>query len=270
MIHDALKNIGLGKKEADLYLQMLAVGPQPASVLARKMALPRSSVQFLAETLVKKGIASKMKRRNTTSYQPINPEHLIRILEGKKSEFLSEYEQKSRDIDAVIPELKQLQGQLFSRPQMRFYEGKEGIKMVFEDTLTAKEPIRALVNFEERNQYLPEYFKDYYKRRVERGIFLRAIYPNSAFGLDRRLHDQECNRESLLIDKDKYKWLPEIQFYDDKVTIASGTEMVGVIIEGKEISQAMKVLFDLAWNGILYEQELEKRANEKKQKKSGK
>ncbi len=265
MLIKALRSIGLGKKEADLYLEMLTVGPQPASVLARKIGLPRSSVQFLAETLVKKGIASKHKHRNITTYQPMDPEHLMRFLEGEKWEFMKEYEKKASEIESAIPELKKLQGQVSSRPQVRFYEGKEGLKMVFEDSLSAKETIRAFVNFEERNRCLPEYFQNYYKRRVEKGIFLRAIYPNSDFGVERKKKDKESNRESLLVDKDKYKWLPEIQFYDDRVTIASGNEMVGVIIEGKEIAEAMKALYDLAWNGILLEEEMKK-----KEKKKGK
>ncbi len=264
MLHKALRNIGLGKKEADLYLEMLNVGPQPASILARKIGLPRSSVQFLAETLVKKGVASKHKHRNITTYQPMDPEHLIRFLEGEKWEFMQEFEKKSDQIQKAIPELKKLQGQIVARPQVRFYEGKEGLKMVYEDSLSSTETIRAFANFEERSRCLPEYFQDYYKRRAEKGIHLRAIYPDSDFGIERKKKDKESNRESLLVDKEKYKWLPEIQFYDDKVTIASGNEMVGVIIEGKEIAEAMKTLYDLAWNGILLEKELKKKDKEQK------
>ncbi len=259
----ALRSLGLNKKEADLYLQMLIVGGQPASVLARKIGLPRSSVQFLAETLVKKGLASKQKHRNITTYQPLDPEHLVRFLEGEKWEFMNELERKEDEVKSAIPELKKLQGQASTRPQVRFYEGKEGLRMVFEDSLSAKETIRSFVNFEERNRCMPEYFQDYYKRRVERGVFLRAIYPDSEFGKTRKKKDKESNRESLLVDKDNYKWLPEIQFYDDRVTIASGSEMVGVIIEGKEIADAMKALYDLAWNGILLEQEVKKKSRKR-------
>lgn len=259
MIHTTLKALGLNRKEIDLYLQMLAVGAQAASVLARKVGLPRSSVQFLAESLVKKGVATKHKHRSITTYQPTNPEHLVRILESEKHEYINEIEKRVEEVSAIVPKLKELQGNSYSRPQVRFFEGREGLKMIFEDSLTAKETIRTLANFEERDKCLPDYFKDYYKRRVDKGVFIRAIYPDTEFGVRRRERDEQSHRESLLIDKDKYKWLPEIQFYDDKVTIASGSDMVGVIIEGKDISQAMKVLFDLAWEGIAAKQAQEKK-----------
>jgi len=41
-----------------------------------------------------------------------------------------------------------------------------------------------------------------------------------------------------------------MQIYDNKVTMACGSQRIGIIIEGEELAQAMKVLFDLAWEGL--------------------
>jgi len=53
----------------------------------------------------------------------------------KNQEFL-------KQADAVIPSLKSIHS-IKGRPQVRFYEGKDGIKQVYEDTLTSKETILA-------------------------------------------------------------------------------------------------------------------------------
>lgn len=246
----ALQAIGLHEKEIRLYLEMLTIGDQPASVLSRKLGLPRSSVQFLAETLTKKGIARKHRSRNVTNYQPVPPENLFRILETKKNEILSEYSEKERLLSEAIPELQKIKHQEASRPQVGFFEGSEGLKMVYEDTLFATEPIRTLTSFENRNEHLPGYFEHYYPRRRKNKIFVRAIYPDTNFGKLRQARDIEDFRDSRLVDNTKYKWIPELMFYDNKVSIASGSERIGVIIESQEIADAMKVLFDLAWEGL--------------------
>jgi sugar-specific transcriptional regulator TrmB len=85
MIYEALETLGINKKEADLYTKLLALGAQPASILARRLNIPRSTAQFLAESLVQKGVASKQKTRNVIHYQPIDPEELPQLLKSKKS-----------------------------------------------------------------------------------------------------------------------------------------------------------------------------------------
>ncbi|MBI5415065.1 BlaI/MecI/CopY family transcriptional regulator [Candidatus Peregrinibacteria bacterium] len=246
----ALRSIGLNDKEVHLYVEMLTIGAQPASVLARKINLPRSSTQFLAESLVAKGIVSKHHKQRITLYQPIQAEDLMRMLEKEKTEMMNNFEEKEKQLLFAVSELKKLKKHEFSKPKLSFYEGTQGIKMVYEDTLSAKEPVRALANFEERLKFLPDYFKEYYKRRKKAGVYMMAIYPDTPFGKGRKAADPECYRESQIIDHKKYLWEPEIQIYDNKVTIASGRNRIGTIIEDAEIAQAMKVLFDLAWEGI--------------------
>ena len=248
-IIQVLKSLNLNDKEAKLYIELLKIGSQPASVLARKMDLPRSSAQFIAETLVKKSLATKHTAKKITYYQAEKPTHLPRILEAQKAQYISELEEKQQKIAKALPAIMDIQQHEVRRPQVSFFEGEAGLKMVYEDALFCKdkEGIRSLVNFEDRSNHLPKYFDDYYKRRKENKIKMHAIYPNTKFGQERHANDKEDYRESRLVDTKKYKWIPEIQFYDDKVSIASGSEKIGVIIESKEISEAMKVLFDLAW-----------------------
>lgn len=250
MIHDAFAPLGVGKKEVDTYRKLLLFGPQPASVLGRKMDIPRSSAQFLANSLVRKGLASKQKVRNIIRYQALSPEHLPRLIEAKRNQILTELNSKEEELQHVIPLLKKEELAVQDRPKTSFYEGDEGLQAVYEDTLSSTEAIRSIVNFEDRQKFLPEYFNNYYIRRKEKGIFMKAIYPDTPFGRERNKKDTEDYRESHLIDTKKYKWFPEIQIYDNKVNIACGTQKIGIIIEGSEISDAFKVLFDLAWEGL--------------------
>ena len=44
-----------------------------------------------------------------------------------------------------------------------------------------------------------------------------------------------------------FAFSPEINIYDNKVMIASWKDKLGVTIESKEIADAMKKIFELAW-----------------------
>ncbi|MBP6060574.1 MAG: hypothetical protein KA515_01040, partial [Candidatus Pacebacteria bacterium] len=144
------------------------------------------------------------------------------------------------------PQLKSIHN-VGSRPKVMFYEGREGMEKVYEDTLTSREPIRAYASVGDMHSGLPGYFPEYYKRRSEKGIAIRAIIPNNEAGLDRKKSDKDELRESALVPKDKFNFSPEINIYDDKVMIASWREKLGIIIESHEIADAMKKIYELAW-----------------------
>ena len=135
------------------------------------------------------------------------------------------------------------------RPKVRFYEGVNGLKDVYEDTLTSHEEILAYANVDQMHQTLTGYFPKYYERRTEKNISIRAIIPNSPVGRNRASEDKKEKRETELVPIEKYNFSPEINIYDNKVMIASWREKLGIIIESAEIADAMKKIYELAWLG---------------------
>lgn len=247
---EILTSLGIGHKESQLYLILLELGAQPASSLARRLSVPRSSAQFLAETLVKRRFASKVLKGGVTFYQPEHPVNLMQVLEMERSQYLSEFRNRRDKLAEITQDLASLSKAELGRPRVTFLEGIEGIRTVYEDALTAQEPIRTLSAFDARDDLLPGYFEKYYKRRVKKNVKVQAIYSSTPRGEAAAATGGELLRESKLVDSEKYGWEPEIQFYDNKVAIASGRDKVGIIIESREVADAMKVLFDLAWAGI--------------------
>ncbi len=134
-----------------------------------------------------------------------------------------------------------------NRPRIRFYEGDEGLKHVYEDTLTSSEPIRAYATIDDTHRALPTYFPDYYKRRAKKGITIRGIVPKTALGMERQSFDEEERRETAFVSPDKFYFSPEINIYDNKVMIASWREKLGIVIESEEIADAMKKIYELSW-----------------------
>jgi hypothetical protein len=61
--------------------------------------------------------------------------------------------------------------------------------------------------------------------------------------------DQEQRRMTKVIDPKKYPFSIEINVYGhNKVALMSAKEEIGLIIEGQEIHNTMKLIFQLIWD----------------------
>src|SRR3989344_5892944 len=237
-----LEFIGFSEKEVSVYLALLELGKGTVTQISRKAGINRPTGYHVLDSLALKGLVKISGKEPKQEYVAESPDQIEKMLLEKienEKKFLSEAKK-------IIPELKSIHN-ISDRPKVLFYEGREGLEKVYEDTLTSHETIRAYANVNEMHEALPNYFPEYYKRRTEKGIFIRAIFPTNKAGFERAQKDANEARESALVPADKYYFSPEINIYDNKVMIASWKEKLGIIIESAEIAEAMKTSFELAW-----------------------
>lgn len=237
-----LQTFGFGEKETAVYMALLELGHGTVSQISRKAGINRTTGYDILSSIANKGLVTISGKEPKSEFAVEPPEALLTYLK-KVAEQTSEHIKKA---EGLIPELNLLHAKQ-NRPKIKFYEGAEGLRHVYEDTLTSTEPIRAYANVDDMHNGLPNYFPSYYKRRAEKNISIRAIVPKTPTGEDRGAHDAEEKREIAFVPPDKYYFSPEINIYDNKVMIASWREKLGVIIESAEIADAMKKIYELAW-----------------------
>ena len=239
----SLQDIGLAPKEADVYLAILALGRGTASKIARRAHIARTTVYDILGSLFDKELVTLTGREPKQEYVAMSPDQLLEYIR-------KEFEKKRDDLqvvkDSLVPQLRSIHN-VTNRPKVFLYEGREGMEKVYEDTLTSREPIRAYASVGDMHLGLPGYFPEYYKRRAEKGIAIRAIIPDTEAGVERKALDKNELRESALVPKDKFMFSPEINIYDNKLMIASWKEKLGIIIESSEIADAMKKIYELSW-----------------------
>jgi len=238
----SLESIGLSANEAAAYIALLKLGKGTVSEVSRKASLNRTTGYDVLDRLVSKKLVSISGKEPKQEYIAESPDQLEKLV-------FDEFEKKKNElaqVSQVIPELKSMHN-VAGRPQIRFYEGKEGLRQVYEDTLSSHEPIRAYASVDDVHAALPGYFPEYYKRRTRKGIPIRAIFTDNEEGRELSKHDIEEIRQSAFVSAEKYGFHPEINIYDNKVMIASWREKLGIIIESGEIADAMKKIFELAW-----------------------
>lgn len=234
-----LRSVGLDEREAALYLHGLQTGSAPASDYAKGAGLNRVTAYNALEELVQRGLFAVEKRVRGKWYAPAAPDTLA--LEARQNVDLLEH---------ALPELQSLRGAAYRKPVVRFFEGWEGIRHVYDDTLTTKGELLNFANSAEVRRFWPEYDQEYVAARVQRKIHLRGIAPDDASG--RKVHgeDRERLREIRLVPARDFDFTNEINIFDYKVAICSfgsGKDMFAVIIESREVAETQKQIFEMAW-----------------------
>ena len=240
-IRETLDQIGIDGKKADVYLACLELGRGTAYLIAKKTGLKRPTVYDIIDHLMREGLVSRSMSGKIKYFSPTDPETLLRKLKEKEA-----------NIRSILPDLENLYNSPKLKPFIRYYEGAEGIKEMYEDSLRSLkkgDEILAYVG-EDVLKDLKEYALDYVKRRVEKGIRLRGIYKKDEEILEHMPDNGKQLRTAKVLDEKYFPVSNETNIYKNKIAIASyGKEMFGMIIESEEIAKSQKAIFELAWKG---------------------
>lgn len=223
-------------------MALLELGKRTATPIARVANINRTTVYDILDSLATKGLINVSGKEPLQEYVAESPEKILKILEVQ----IQKDQTNLQNAQSLVPQLKSIHN-ITDRPKVMFYEGREGMEQVYEDTLTSHETILAYANVNEMHTAMPDYFPKYYQRRTKKNIHIRAIIPSNQAGVERVNRDKEEARESALVPENKVYFSPEINIYDNKIMIASWKEKLGIIIESKEIADAMKTIYKLAW-----------------------
>ncbi len=237
---EALSSLGLDTRESATYLAALELGETLILPLARHAGLKRATLYEVMPKLHDLGLISygkKGKRRTVIAQDP--------------SKLVYMQEQKLQDIRAVLPQLMSRFNALESKPKLFSYEGIEGIKQVYEDTLAEEFPILSFLQVQEIEPQIKQYLlKSYVPRRVKRGIRVKNVVSGQADEAEATLPDKGTYRENRYVDAKLFPANIEVLIYSNKVafiTYKTGSQPMGIIIENKDIAETMRSFHKMAW-----------------------
>jgi len=243
MLHSILQKIGLHQSEAEVYLACLKLGTQQDTLIARETKLSRAEVKTILKRLIQRGFVSTFKHGQKEFHTAEEPGVILKLLEHEKANL----EQSIRDFKGAVHLLAEFIQPGKSKPDIAYYEGRKGIIAAYEDTLTAKSEILAISSIDDMETSLPQYMRQYYKRRKTAGIPIRAIFPDTLMARKRQMRDAEELRLSRLISPSLMGVRVELNIYDDKVAYFSAAEELAVIVRSEMISGSMRAMFQLCW-----------------------
>lgn len=238
-----LLKLGLSSKEVAVYMALMGLGvSSPVSTIAKKAIVNRTTTYDILEILLEKGLVISQKKKSSRYYEALPPEKIVAYLKEQSEKF----SHLAQEASAMLPELN-VHYRASGRPKVYFYEGDEGLIRVYEETLSSSEEILAYASDQANQDAIPWYFPQYYKRRAEKKIPIRALFPDTPKDRERHKLDSVELRQSRLLPKDKLDFTPEVNFFDNKIMIADWKEKLGIIIESAEIAKVFKQTFELAW-----------------------
>lgn len=233
-IKEILKKFDFSEKEIDVYLALLDLGFSVVSDIAEKTEINRSTVYVILDSLTKRGLVSIAEHRGVKMYNSIPPEQLVKHFE----DVAKQYKELSGLAKELLPKMKAENKIKKSGPAVRFFEGPEGMKTVYEDALSSLETIRAYASNRKDDKITPE---NYYDRLTKKNIKVKLLLPETAEA--RELIEREQGKQAV-------NFSPNISIYDNKVVLMAPAENFALIIESKELSDSLKKAFDLSWQDV--------------------
>lgn len=237
-----LKQLGLEDKEAEVYLASLELGPANIQKITQKSGVKRSTVYEMIKSLKGKGLMAETTKGKRKLLVASEPEKLKRDITNKE-----------RLLSQILPDLNSISNISGLKPKITFYEGREGLREIYNLSLKNKtkkidwvSPIKSIVE-----TVGEDFLNEYVENRAKEKYWVRSIqvteqqYPTYKY-LDPKTFDQTYRRVRFT---PKGMDIPNvIGLWDNKVAvISSHKEGIGFIIESEDFYKSMKALYELLW-----------------------
>lgn len=236
----SLEQLGLEKKEAQIYLYLLTNGPSSPTEIANATGIKRPNIYGHVKILEQQGLIH---------YQLINKRK--RIAAAAPSKLAELLQEKLQLAKLIIPKLARGTESGF-KSKITFYQGKRAMINLFNEALEMKG--RELLGFwsaKDMDKILDKKtIERFIVKRLKKGIALKTLHPieKESFYSD-EIHTEKGKRlTQIAYTPDKYTFSLSMQIYDDTVAFySSQKESYGFKVESREFTQVMRVLYEIAW-----------------------
>ena len=250
-IQKALSDFGLSPEEIALYIALLELGSQPASVLAKQAGLKRGHTYNILTRLMERGVVQSHEKDGVKYFMGCAPASLLSMLERREEDL---ERTKAMLLDS-LPLLQKLSHPLVLPPKVRLFQGVESMKEIYNDSLShAEGVIHAFGDFahffpRERNVDLNDWIWRYCERRAAKGIWYEGIVNKSA---DSDIAFKKRREHKRRLKMLKGLDLPvEVNIYGNRVAIMSSShDLVGLIIEDQPIADTLRNLHKAFWKTL--------------------
>ncbi|HOX40686.1 MAG TPA: helix-turn-helix domain-containing protein [bacterium] len=248
-LEELLIRFELNEKQIKIYLILLQMGSGTIQEIMKQTKLKRTTIYSVLDSLISRGLVTFSRKTGHRTYTAEDPKLLPRIFEKEERKIHN----RQKTLVEALPLLASLYNSSASRPKIRMYDGIDGIKTVFEETLLLPPGTETLAyaSYTDVRSHLGEWIHGYIKRRAERGITQRCIAEDSLIAREELVkNDKQDLRVTKLVNKDQFPFsIEQINIYSNKIFIASYQDLLAVVIESAPIATAMKSIFELAWIG---------------------
>lgn len=238
-IRAELTKQGLSGNQIKTYLAVLSLGRATTIDVARKTGLKRTTVYDVLAGLINLGYVSETKKGKRRLFISEDPSLIV-----------SRFEERLSDMKLLVPALQNMYSASVPIPQVKFYDGINGVQSVFDQLLNIKSKEQLFwSSITDMVEVLGKrYLESWIKRRVRKGIRSKVLISKQIRSLDSLFEAKESYLREI-------HWLPpEFLFngvccvFDNKVAyISTRKESFGFIIESEAYSSMMRMVWQSMW-----------------------
>ncbi len=242
MLKETLQSFGLNPKEISVYLATLELGKARVSEISRKSGIERTLCYSILGKLENLGLVKEVSTGPRKLFLAEPPENIV--LRQKE---------RLQKVQELLPELKSIYNLSPRKPQIRFYEGKEGLLAIFaeiNETLQKGDiHCHCGPHYEKMWQLFgPREIMKIIRGRVAKGAFSRIITNKTPFIEKLISKNREHKREFRFIAKHEIP--ARIHIFGPKIALMSLDELMGVVIEDQAIANLMRLIFSALWEKL--------------------
>jgi HTH-type transcriptional regulator, sugar sensing transcriptional regulator len=241
-LENTLVDSGLSENEARVYLAALSLGPSTVLAISRAAGSKRTTVYAVVEALKHKGLMNIEVRGFKTLYAAQDPERLLSLLETRKEV-----------VKKAMPDFAGLYNLKGGESTIKYYEGLEGIKSVYETLLTDIQPHEDYLVITNQQQWYDldqKYFQDFIERRAKLPIRVRMLMQDSSAARMIKEFQRNFNLEAKILPVGT-DLITNLVVIPERIVIHQLTAPVSAtVIENKSVIQMHQQFFELIWNSI--------------------
>jgi len=237
-MEDLLREAGLGKTEAKVYLALLECEEETASAVAKKAGVDRSSAYAALSSLKEKNLAGSLLKNDTTYFYAADPERLVRLVEGVQQKILE-----------ALPTLKK-RAKSTEKPFVTVAEGKEALKIFYRGVLNERKDWLAIgLGGLKAAKHAPLLAEKSHIQREKLGIGMKAIVLSTPDGVQRGKELLKYGHTEIRVAPKWFNSPVTTHVYGNVVSVAIYVgEPVIIFIRNRKIAQHFRTYFYWLWN----------------------
>lgn len=234
---EKLMKLGLTRNEATVYATLLNIGITGAGNIIKKSNLHRNIVYDSLDRLILKGLVSFVETNKSRKYEVTTSNELKDFLEVQKKEI----KKKEEALKDVLHTLDAHKMTSLDDSEVRVYNGKRGLKNVFEDILKPRKEILLFASGWGMKKTMGYYFYKWHKQMKTSRISGRAIVSKAV------TLKEKYPYKIRFLPNDYFSPATTIICEDLTINVIWQEEPTTIVIKNKDVAQSYRNYFEILW-----------------------
>lgn len=242
MLEKELEKLGMNDREAAVYTAALKLGPTTAIKIARSTNIKRTTVYGILESLKQRGLVAVELAGLKQYFVAAAPEQFESLMAEQRKTF-----------ERIMPELMALHKLRGSKGELKYYEGSEGIKSVYESVLREMkngDPYYLIAYHENLERMDEVWLADFIMRRAKKSLDARLIFLDTTQGQLNKRMERAWNQHVRLMSRPLHFKADALITPTKFVLYSTDAPASAVVIENPDMIVMQQELFRYIWDSL--------------------